>query len=534
MQESSTPHSQQRLSPSHRALSRAAPFVALPLLAAFALPANASQELLNAKCSACHVAGDDGALDRIKDQRKAPESWDMTLARMQITQGVKLSGDERRALVKYLSATQGLAPSEAAAERANLERQPAHVDNPPDDLMAAMCSRCHTWSRVGLQRRTEEEWLKHVHFHVGQYPTIEYQAMARDRDWFKDAIELVVPELGKMLPLETEAWSNWQAAEHKSPEGTWSVFAHRIGGADFGGTMRVEADGDDYKLIINTTDATGASSGITGKAIVYTGHEWRARSGEGDTASLQVMGMSEDGNSMRGRWYDENNEALGSDVIAVRSDSDATIVGVVPSALKTGQATKITVYGAGLTDAISANGLSLSDVKVAADGTSLTATAEASTAGTIDLGNGGHVVAYDKIDSIQVEPGYTIARVGGNGGPIDAVPAQFDAVAYANGADGQPGTDDDVRIGAMPATWSVAPFDEIAEHDKDAQYAGQMNPDTGLFSPAGAGPNPERKFSTNNAGNLKVIASVEQEGGAVTGEGHLIVTVQRFVDPPVR
>lgn len=533
MQESTTPVTRQRTPAGRPASTRALPYLVLPLLATFAVPAQASQELLNAKCSACHVPGDDGALERIKDQRKSPESWDMTIARMQITQGVKLSGDERRALVTYLSTSNGLAPSEAASQRASLERQPAHVDNPPDELMGAMCARCHTWGRVALQRRTESEWLKHVHFHVGQYPTIEYQAMARDRDWFKDAVEQVVPALGKMLPLQSEAWSNWQAAEHKSAAGTWSVFGHRVGGEDFGGTLTVAGDDDNFSLKISTTSASGQTSSSKGKAVVYTGHEWRA-STSGDSAGLQVMGMSEDGNRMSGRWYDADNEALGSNVVAVRSDGPAAIIGVAPGAIKVGQETAITVYGAGLSDAIKAEGLTLSNISVSADGTSLSATATAAGAGVIDLGLGGQLVAYDKIDSIQVEPGYAIARVGDNGGPIASVPAQFDAVAFANGADGEPGTDDDVRIGAMPATWSVEPFDEIAEHDGDVQFAGSMDAATGLFSPAGAGLNPERKFSTNNAGNLKVVAVVEQDGGAVSGEGHLIVTVQRFVDPPIR
>jgi len=513
---------------------RRAPYLLLPLLAAITLPVQSSQELLNAKCTACHVATDDGGLFRIKDQRKAPESWDMTLVRMQVAHGVPLTGDERRSLVKYLADTQGLAPSESAAERGTLERQPAHIDNPPDDMMAAMCSRCHTWSRVGLQRRTEDEWLKHVHFHVGQYPTIEYQALARDRDWFKDAVEQVVPALGKMLPLESEAWDSWKAAEHKAPTGEWTVVGHRIGGNDFGGTLSVTADGDNYKLSINTIDSDGNAAESTGSAIVYTGYEWRARAGKGDSASLQVMAMSEDGNQMSGRWYDENNEALGSNVVAIRSDAAASVIGIVPASIKVDNETPITVYGSGLTNALSVEGLTLSNVEVAANGSSLSATATATASGVIAVGNGGQIVAYDKIDSVKVEPAAAIARVGGNGGPIAEVPAQFDAIAYSNGPDGEAGTDDDVRIGALPATWSVAPFDEIAEHDGDVKYAGVMDAKTGLFAPAGAGLNPERKFSTNNVGNLKVIASVDQDGEAVTGEGHLIVTVQRFVDPPVR
>jgi quinohemoprotein amine dehydrogenase len=40
-------------------------------------------------------------------------------------------------------------------------------------------------------------------------------------------------------------------------------------------------------------------------------------------------------------------------------------------------------------------------------------------------------------------------------------------------------------------------------------------------------------MSTNNAGNLKVIAEVEQGGQALKGEGQLIVTIQRWNNPPL-
>ncbi|MOA21370.1 hypothetical protein D3C78_1418600 [compost metagenome] len=55
----------------------------------------------------------------------------------------------------------------------------------------------------------------------------------------------------------------------------------------------------------------------------------------------------------------------------------------------------------------------------------------------------------------------------------------------------------------------------------------------GVFVPGDAGPNPARKMSTNNAGNLKVIAQVDDGGKPLKGEGQLIVTVQRWNNPPL-
>jgi quinohemoprotein amine dehydrogenase len=64
---------------------------------------------------------------------------------------------------------------------------------------------------------------------------------------------------------------------------------------------------------------------------------------------------------------------------------------------------------------------------------------------------------------------------------------------------------------------------------QDAMFAGEIGAD-GIFTPAIAGPNPDRKFSTNNAGELNVVATA----GELSASGQLIVTVQRFIDPPIR
>ncbi|MCY1466016.1 quinohemoprotein amine dehydrogenase, alpha subunit [compost metagenome] len=85
----------------------------------------------------------------------------------------------------------------------------------------------------------------------------------------------------------------------------------------------------------------------------------------------------------------------------------------------------------------------------------------------------------------------------------------------------------------FPAKWSVEPFNERAKEDEDVKFAGLMDAATGVFVPGDAGPNPQRKQSTNNAGNLKVIAAVDDGGKSLKGEGQMIVTVQRWNNPPI-
>ena len=102
-----------------------------------------------------------------------------------------------------------------------------------------------------------------------------------------------------------------------------------------------------------------------------------------------------------------------------------------------------------------------------------------------------------------------------------------------NGPDGEAGTADDIRIGAMPAKWSVANHGDFAEALNDVKYTGKIT-QAGMFEPASAGLNPERPFSTNNAGDLSVNAAVDVGGQTLEGSGQLIVTVQRWNDPPIR
>ena len=140
---------------------------------------------------------------------------------------------------------------------------------------------------------------------------------------------------------------------------------------------------------------------------------------------------------------------------------------------------------------------------------------------------------YDSIGAVKVQPDYAVARVGGNGASTPKVEARFDAEAWDVGPDGKPGTDDDFRIGVVPAKWSIEAFDETAVRDEDVKFAGLMDANTGVFVPGVAGPNPERRMSANNVGNLKVVAEVGQGGKPVRGEGRLIVAPQRWNNPPI-
>ncbi|MEZ5651439.1 MAG: quinohemoprotein amine dehydrogenase subunit alpha [Burkholderiaceae bacterium] len=506
-----------------RALSTA---VLAVLLLQVSPAAIADPSLLEARCGACHTPEGTG-LSRIVGQRKTPEGWMMTIVRMQRNHGVQISVDERRSLVQWLSDHQGLAPSETEGQRFALEKAPNVIEAVPAPV-GEMCARCHTGARVALQRRSADEWRLHMDFHVGQFPTVEYQALGRDRPWYDIAVNEIAPLLSERYPLETDAWKAWSGRTHKAPDGEWIVIVDLPGKGEAYGRLTVKGEASPFAIAGRLMLADGSVLPVEGSMNLYTGYEWRANLEVGDTVYRQVLAISEDGKRLSGRQFERQRDSIGAPLRGVRVDAAPVMLGLVPSTVPAGEA-DVQVVGAGMYAVkADAEGATVRANKVGAR-VRLTRTEN----GVVRISQGDQhadLTVYANVDRIAVEPEFTIARVGGGTelGP-DRVPAWFHAIGYWNGPDGKPGTEDDVRVGRVPAQWSVAPEGEAAAAMDDARFAGKMG-DGGLFTPAVAGPNPERQFSTNNAGDLKVTATA----GELTAHGRLIVTVQRFNDPPIR
>ena len=252
-------------------------------------------------------------------------------------------------------------------------------------------------------------------------------------------------------------------------------------------------------------------------------------------SSMSVGTISADGNSGTGRFMNAAQDEIGADYRAVRIRAGhSEILAIEPSYIKAGAEAQIAIHGTGLSGDVNLGaGVEVTGT-VSADANMVVVTAKASSGAAIgarSVSVGGTassddaMVVYNAVAAVKVEPAFAIARVGEGGGKRADQYALFDAVAYMDG---------DVRIGAMPAQWVVQPFDEVAEALDDVGFSGQMDAHTGIFDPADAGLNPARPFETNNAGNLKVVGTVDDGGGAVSGEGQLLVTVQRWNDPPIR
>lgn len=489
-------------------------------------PARADADQLQAACGACHSEVEGGGLSRIAGQRKTPEGWMMTINRMNLIHDAGIAPETRNALVAYLADTQGLAPSETAAYRYALEKNPSTIEE-FEEPVKSMCARCHTGARALLQARTPEEWTTLIDFHVGQFPTVEYQALGRDRDWYKIAREEIAPMLAESHPLETAAWTAWSGADHRPVAGDWVVLTDLPGKGQAYGRLSVAGEASPYRVTGEMKLVDGTALPVQGTMNLYTGFEWRANLTVGDTPMRQVIALSEDGQSLEGRQFVHAHDSLGAPITGARADGPPAVLGAAPEAAR-GLSAPVQIVGVGL-EALTAEGGALDGLAANDFGAAATVTAAAPGLVQVRAGDSGATIGlFERIDSLTVDPAFAMARVGGEGAP-PITPAGFRAIAWWNGPDGQPGTADDIRVGEIPATWSVDNLHEVAAKMQDTRWSGVMGAD-GVFTPAVAGPNPERPFSTNNAGELTVKAEAE----GATGTGTMIVTVQRFIDTPIR
>ena len=243
----------------------------------------------------------------------------------------------------------------------------------------------------------------------------------------------------------------------------------------------------------------------------------------------EALMVSSDGNSMDGRWFWGGYQEFGIDAHLVRAGTAPLLTGASVFAIQSPSTGEVRVYGANFpvdpkpADFDFGKGISVKRVvKRTPNVVTLELQADAGLPSGIRNFSMRQATAeralavYDKIAYIKILPDASMARLGGT---IAAKQyAQFEAIAYAAGADGKPQTADDVPLGPVAAHWSVEEF-VSTPGDDDVKFVGSMN-DSGLFTPNVEGPNPERKkaannFPTNNWGDVWVVANYRAICGAI-------------------
>jgi quinohemoprotein amine dehydrogenase len=541
------------------------------------------------KCGGCHTRDKDGMMSRISFVRTTPEIWEQNIKRMIRLNGLVISPAEVREIVKYLSANNGLAPEEQEAAFWEVDHSlPGHQFDYVPEAFGRVCNYCHTIGRVLLQRRTRDDYEKLAALHIALFPGAENQfrpqrsrrrsdprpAIIRDSTGngvvlneprLEDSkgpypIDTILDYLTKNQPLITPQWTAWKAIL-ASPKlaGTWVVNGYQAGKGKAFGTLTIQATPapDEFTTKLQLYyPAKDTALTRTGKGIVYTGYSWRGREkadaaptpsadpGSNPAEWREAMMVSRDGNSMHGRWFWGGYDEFGIDVTLTRLGPQAVVLGTDLYSLQSPSAKReLRIFGANLpVDLKPAEvdlGAGVTVTRVVKAAPSMATVEVAVDKGlpvgirNISIGSATAVKAlaiYDKIAYIEVAPDASMARLGGS---IAAKQyTQLEAIAYAAGPDGKKNTDDDVALGPVNARWALEEFYSTPDDD-DIRFVGSVN-DSGLFTPAGEGPNPARKkqannFPTNNWGDVWVEAAFDTDGVTLKSKSYLVVTIPQYI-----
>ena len=527
------------------------------------------------KCGTCHTKDDKGNLSRISWTRTTPEGWEEAIKRMVRLNGLTLTPADAKSILKYLSTNHGLAPEEAKP----VMYMPEHriVDEAvPNEAVRTTCMNCHALGRPFSWHRTKEEWTLLANLHSALYqqadsafrrngagggPAGPPAAATPGTPPAPPVLDQTLDFLAKNYGLHTPEWAAWRA-RMRTPKitGRWTISAHILGKGKYFGEMTIGPGPaeDEFTTTVKLQPVKGGPAITrTGTGLVYAGYSWRGRSkGSAVPANAapddlssemrEALWISPDQSWGEGRWFWGEYQEFGVDVKLQRVTSEPLLVTTDRYSLKTGSsAQRVRLIGASFPAQVTAADLDFGagiQVKSIVSHTAGEIVADVDVAmdavpGKRDVAVGrsilqGGIAVYDKVDYIKVVPDTAMARLGG--GPKDPHPRgyqQLEAVAFQKGEDGKLHTSDDVELGPLEVTWSVEEF-ATTFGDDDREFIGSLG-STGLFTPNVDGPNPQRKFSRNNYGEVWAVATAKSEkdkdGKPLTGKSYLVVTVPTYI-----
>ena len=528
-----------------------------------------TSQLVISRCGSCHTKDDRGNLRRISWERATPEGWEQAIKRMVRLQGVHLTPDEAHSILKYLATYHGLAPEEAEPVMYYAEHRIQDETNIPSDAVRGACTNCHPMARPLSWRRTPQDWKLLVNLHIGLYPWADqsFRLGLNNYDPWEwpshpapDAprpVDQALAYLAKAAPLHTPEWAAWRARMH-APRiaGRWIVSASLLGHGKFFGEMEITPRpglDDEFTTRVKLVSVKdGSTIERSGHCLIYAGYAWRGRSkgtlsanpAPDDLGSdmREVMMISPDESTAKGRWFWGQYQEFGFDVKMQRASADPTLIGVDRTALKTGsQGNRVRLIAESLPAQVAPSDLDfgtgvtvrrivshtpseiVAEVDVAADGVP----------GMRDIAFRRSVLesavaVYNRVDYIKVKPDSGLARLGSESHPKGF--QQFEAIGYQRGSDAGSHAGD-IELGPMDVKWSVEEFYSV-DGDDDKEFVGSLSP-TGFFTPSSDGPNPQRKFSRNNYGDVWIVATAKQEkdkdGRPLSGKSYLVVTVPAYI-----
>jgi quinohemoprotein amine dehydrogenase len=513
------------------------------------------------KCGTCHAADAKGNMTRISYIRTTPEGWEEAIKRMVRLNGLQLSPEDARSILRYLSDYHGLAPEEAAKVEYFSEHRivDEKIDNP---AVAHGCASCHALAKPLSWHRTPQDWKYLKNMHLAFFPAVEFTAFNRPQRRGEEGAEApkgpapaeaAIEYILKSSPLHTPEWSAWQASmQTPAIAGRWLISGNQPGKGRFFGEMTITpgTNGDSFTTKTKVTcDDDGSVISGSGGALVYTGYAWRGRStiNSSDMAPeapkniREVMMLSKDQSEFKGRWFWGEYQEFEMNVTMRRATGGPIVAGVDVPSLKAGSTdTTMRIYGDNLPANLTANdvdlgpGVKVTKITGQTPGmVTVTASVDKkATAGSRTVSIKGAAApnayaVYDQMDFVKVTPVTSLSHLGSASHPKGY--AQFEAIAYSNGPDGKPDTADDINLGPVPATYKLEEF--VASYgDDDTHFVGSVDAKTGLFTPASDGPDPKRKSMRNNYGDVWVTATYLPPGSTtpLVGRSYMIVAVPTY------
>ena len=547
------------------------------------------------RCGTCHTKDAKGNLSRISWIRTTPEGWEEAIKRMVRLNGVKLEPADAKAILKYLSNYHGLAPEEAKPvmymaehrimdETIPNESRARHLHELPRagprvPMAAAARGMVAAGRHASALYQQAEAAFRRTSPAAAEQPRQARAVDARDAAATAAAeahsltanpaaaaaatvsLDATLDFLAKTYPLHTPEWGAWRA-RMRAPRiaGKWLISAHVPGHGKYYGEMTIAPGAAEDEF--TTTRQTAAGGRRTGhhphrQGLVYAGYSWRGRSKGGavpanappdDLANpmREALWISPDQTTAEGRWFWGEYQEFGVDVKMRAGHGRADVSGLDRYSLKTGsQAQRVRVFGANLP----------AQIPVA----------------DLDFGSGITVKSIASHNANEICGGWwmwppmpcraratwpsampcwrapwrsTTRSITSRCCPKLRWPAwaatrsshprgyqQLEVMAYNRGADDKPHTADDVELGPMDANWSVEEF-YASFGDDDKEFVGTLG-HNGLFTPNTDGPNPQRKFSRNNYGDVWVVATAKNEkdkdGKPLTGRSYLVVAVPTYI-----
>jgi len=532
-----------------------------------------TNELVTAKCGVCHAKDEKGNLSRISYARSTPEGWEEAIKRMIRLNGLTLQPAEARTILKYLSTNHGLAPEEAKPVMYMAEHR-IQDEAVPNEGVRTTCMQCHALGRAFQWHRTKEDWTLLTNMHVAFFPQAD-AAFRRNANAGGGAagdgapaaggaaaaagsLDTTLDFLGTSYGLQTPEWSAWKA-RMRAPKiaGRWMVLAHIAGKGQYSGELTVTqgAAEDEFTTSVKLQPlGGGAAITRTGSGLVYAGYSWRGRSkgaaavanaAPGDLSSemREAMWIAPDQTSAEGRWFWGEYQEFGMDVKLKRVTGAPTLLTLDrPSLVRGSQGQKVRLVGSNLPAQVVPADLEFGagvTVKTIVSHTATEVVAQVDIAPTAVFGKRdvvlglavlpGAFAVYDKADYIKVLPDTALSRLGSDVHPKGY--QQLEAIGFHRGEDGKLHTADDVEIGPVDVTWAMEEFYAVFGDD-DKEFVGTLN-NSGLFTPSLDGPNPQRKFSRNNYGDVWAVATAvsekDKEGKPLQGKSYLVVTVPTYI-----